>query len=153
MYLTLDPNKTNNFWEKFQHSIEANKYSYLIVNGKKNRETNTMNINLDVANEITARMKEADYVRLGASRLIPMPTHFAIKFYENNKGMLSELITIDDSFQEIWNAINLIIQISFYENPNLMELIIPMIVDGINEPDVKIITDPVKQNMIIKRKI
>jgi len=107
---------------------------------------------LDVANKLMDRMKKADYVRLGANRLMPIPTHFAINFHGNNKSILLELITIDDGFQEISNAINLIIQISFYENPNLMELTIPMIIDGIDDPDVNIVIDSVNQHMIIKRK-
>gem|GEM_PF-4983188 len=34
MYMTLDPNKTGDFWEKFRQNLLANKYSYLVVDGK-----------------------------------------------------------------------------------------------------------------------
>lgn len=152
MYIPLDPNKVSNFWEKFKQDSLTNKSSYLIIDGKKNPETKQINVSLDVANKIIDRMKKADYVRLGSSRLMPIPTHFAVNFYDLNKGILLELITVDDKHEEVSNAIHLVIQLSFYENSTLMELTIPMIIDGIDEPDVNIVIDSINQCMVIKRK-
>jgi hypothetical protein len=71
-----------------------------------------MLINFNIANKLIDRMKNADYVRLGSSRSMPIPTHFAVNFYDINKGILLDLIAVDDQPIEVSNAINLVIQLT-----------------------------------------
>jgi len=153
MYTLIDPNRSRNFWEKFRQDLVTNRSCYIIVDGKQNFDTKNILLNFNDVNKSIERMKKTDYVRLGSSRTMPIPPHFAINFLDANKAILLELIVIDNNLQEISNAVNLIIQLSFYENPALMELRIPLIIDNIIEEDVNVITDNMNQYMLIKRKI
>lgn len=151
MYIPLDPNKLEGCWEKLKKSLSSNVFSCSIHDGKnyicaKNSSDFKRNIE-----DIIDKMEKADYVRLGSNKMNFIPVHFAVNFLDYGKARLVELINSDNSKDTLKNDLALVIQFVFFDNKNLKELIIPAIVYGIDDPDVKIKIDEENHQMIINR--
>ena len=139
MYIPIDPAKDYGYLNKLANSLRLNDFYPYITNGKSFRlEETWKNRQEDIIKDIVRRMKSANYSRIGTNRNVPIPPHFAIEIEDNKKGKLVELISIDDSKETLVNDINLVIQFTFFDNPHLEELIIPLVIEGIDNSEVDI---------------
>lgn len=152
MYLPLDPNKVEGMWDKLANSLLLNNFVYLINDNNKNETAKPKKLSHNEVNSLIFKMKKADYTRIGSSKMMPIPTHFAIKLGENNEGELVELIVMDNAEDTVRSALNFVIQLSFFEIKNLKKLVIPFNIKGVNDPEVNIITTEDEKKMIIIRK-
>lgn len=150
MLIPLDPSKISACWKKLEHSLLENDFTCIIHAGKKCFDSlnHTKKKHIE---KIIHEMQQADYVRLGSNRTILIPAHFAIKFLSYHKATLCELVSLNASEEIIKNDLTLAIQFAFFENPNLAELIIPLIIKDIHDENIKIEINEVNQQMIIKR--
>lgn len=151
MYLPLNPDKIAHCWDKFSQSLLDNKFSCSIHNGldfRANEVNQNPRINI---NDLVEQLKKGDYVRLGSRKMIFSPPHFSLKFLNNKKAVLSELISADDFKNTLKNDLILVTQLAFFENDGLNELIIPMVVEGVIDQGVAVEVSEKKDAMIISR--
>lgn len=151
MYISLDPDKVNGFWSKLKNSLIENNHSYLIEKGKKGTSIAKTQLDAKQADKLITRLENADYIRIGSNKMIPIPPHFAIELNNQNAGKLIELITADDHPDTINYSIELIIQFAFFELKNMTELIIPFYVDTISDSEFNIINIG-NNELLIKKK-
>lgn len=151
MYIPLDPDKINGFWSKLKNSLIENNHSYLVEKGKKGTSIAKTRLDAKQADQLIARLANADYIRIGSNKMVPIPPHFAIELNNQNAGKLVELITVDNHADTIKNSIELIIQFAFFELKKMTELIIPFYVDAISDSEFNIINLSNKE-LIIKKK-
>jgi len=69
-----------------------------------------------------------------------------------DEGIISELITCDDSIEQITRDINFIIQFVFFDCPKINKLIIPFKLDISNDIDFKVEIDQINNETKIIRK-
>ena len=153
MYIPLDPKKTKDIWLKLASSLRHSKVFYNICNNRKNSRGVVEVLSQSKINEAIARLKKSDYVRLGSNRSDIEPVHFAMNFIKYDKANLTELINTNNLSETISREISLMMQFTFYDNPNLRELYIPLLLRDINDPEIEMKIDKKNQKtLLIRRK-
>ena len=151
MYIPVDPDSIDYMWDKLLKSLFSQKNYLIVTAGHFNEKLSDNLLTQDIANEVVVNLKSRDYVRVGTSRLSPIPTHFAIDFADN-VGRLMELISLSLDEDNLLKDVSLICQFSFFENKNMKKLIIPFIINGIKDPELRIENDFSKGTTIAYRR-
>ena len=149
MYIPLDPKKIEGCWDKFAITLSGKKLICSIHDGSD--VTGHAFKTEKRSKDIIDIMKKSDFVRIGSNRTEIMPVHFAINFLNKDKAKLVEMINSDSSTDTLRNELNLAIQLIFFENIGLQELILPNI-NEISNPDFEVIVDKFKQESVIRRR-
>lgn len=133
MYIPIDPQKSEDYWGKLEKSLESNKLSYIIIDGKSIENTMSRCLSSTDVSKLISRLKLMDYVRLGSNHNNLMPCHFTLKLNKNKQeALLQDLIARDNSFEQINDDLFFIIDFSFFEIPTLKILRIPMKMETIS---------------------
>lgn len=125
MYIPINPVKLEDSWQQFKKSIESQPLSYVIIDGEFISKSLPYYITSLEADNILLRLKNTGYVRFGFNKGTFVPCHFAVKMNRDHEGILNELITRDDSIEQVKSDIFFIVDFVFFELPLLKNLIIP----------------------------
>jgi len=151
MYIPIDPYKIDGYWEEFRRSLEAQKLAYVIINKRYVNDEPHIASSSEI-DELINRLKNVNYVRIGSQHMRPEPCHFSMKPISYDEGIISELITCDDSIEQITRDINFIIQFVFFDCPKINKIIIPFKLDIGNDIDFKVEIDRINNETKIIRK-
>lgn len=132
MYIPLNPNQIEDCWNKLEKSLVSDRLCYIIVNKRPIENSSPRYFSPSDARELINRLKLMKYVQIGTHHLNLFPRHFAIELSSYTEGVLSDMITLDNSYEHINADISFIIEFTFLEMPILKTLIIPLKVD-VNE--------------------
>lgn len=140
MYIPVDPNSIEGMWAKLLQSLCSQKSCMVVSDGQPNDKQTECLFGEEEANEMLTNLKSRDYIRVGSSRMSPIPVHFAINIVDN-VGRLMELITLSSDENRLRNDVSLVCQFSFFENKEMKELIIPFVIKGLEDPELRFETD------------
>lgn len=136
MYMPVDPNSVDGMWEKLLQSLSTQKSCVVVSDGLARDKPKGRSLNCEEAGRMAEILKTRDYVRIGSSRMSPVPAHFAVNF-EDSTGRLMDLISLSSDDERLRNDVSLICQLSFFENKQLEKLVIPFVVTGLEDPELK----------------
>ena len=140
MYMPVDPNSVDGMWDKLLQSLVSQNNCIVVSGGHLNKEMSNGLCGQDESNKVLSDLKSRDYVRVGSSRMTPVPAHFAIDLADN-VGRLMELISLSSDEDRLKNDVSLICQFSFFENKGMKELHIPFVIDGVEDPELRFEVD------------
>lgn len=136
MYMPVDPNLIDGMWDKLLQSLSSQKNCVVVSDGQVRDEPVGQNFRGGEAYSLLAKLKSRKYVRIGSSRMSPVPAHFAVDFTDST-GRLMELISLSSDDNRLRNDVSLVCQFSFFENKKLERLIIPFVLTGLEDPELK----------------
>jgi hypothetical protein len=128
MYFPIDPHNLGNFWYKLKESLENHCFAYVISEGIYQNKSKEIVDSSAKIEQFVHRLKSIEYVRLGSSHMELMPCYFAVRLLSNNRGILNELVTSENSLEQIQRDINFIVDFVFFDLPALYELKIPFFI-------------------------
>ncbi len=140
MYIPVDPNSVDGMWDKFKHNLVTQKSCLVVSDGKFIGDLIVKTFGEEGANSVLKNMKSRNYVRIGSSHLTPIPAHFTIDIVDGI-GLLKEYISLSSNKERLRNDITLICQFSFFENKDMDRLVIPFLINGVEDSDLRIDTD------------
>ncbi|WP_163391051.1 hypothetical protein [Enterovibrio norvegicus] len=134
MFMPVNPNSAEGMWDKLQESLTRQSICLVISQGKLNVDNTAKSLSEYEAELFTIQLKGRDYVRVGCSRLNPMPAHFSIDISEC-VGRVMELVSLALDDENLRRDMSLVCQFAFYENKDMNALVLPCIVHGLEDPD------------------
>ncbi|RLT87903.1 MULTISPECIES: hypothetical protein [unclassified Ketobacter] len=140
MYMPVDPNSIDGMWDKLLQSLSSQKNCVVVSDGQVSDEPIDESFSNEEADSLLAKLKSREYVRIGSSRMSPVPAHFAIDFTDST-GRLMELISLSSDDERLRNDVSLVCQFSFFENKKLERLFIPFVITGLEDPELKFEVD------------
>lgn len=140
MYLPVDPNSVDGMWDKLFQSFTSQKICIVVSGGLAGDELAEQTLSQKQAGEILANLKSREYVRIGSSRMNPVPAHFAVDI-AGSAGRLMELISLSPDKERLRNDVLLVCQFSFFENKAMKKLAIPFVVQGLEDPELRFEVD------------
>ncbi|GAA6152200.1 hypothetical protein [Pseudoteredinibacter isoporae] len=140
MYMPVDPNSIDGMWDKLLQSLSSQKSCVVVSDGQASDKPIDQNLSYEEAESLLAKLKSREYVRIGSSRMNPVPAHFAIEFTDST-GRLMELISLVSEVDRLRNDVSLVCQFSFFENKKLEKLVIPFVIHGVEDPELKFEVD------------
>lgn len=127
MYFPLDPNKNPALWESLRDCLLTSSVSYVLENRKAQSVGVPRKVTFAEVDGLINRMQTLGYVRIGASRLVATPPHFGVSLsYDGKVGDLTEYIALDGTKERRGRDISFLVELMFYELPNLSKLIVPL---------------------------
>ncbi|WP_143518002.1 hypothetical protein [Pseudomonas sp. PIC25] len=140
MYMPVDPNSVDGMWDKLLQSLSSQKSCVVVYDGMASEEQIGKNLSHEEADRLAAKLRTRDYVRIGSSRMSPVPAHFTIDFTDST-GRLMDLISLSSDDDRLRNDVSLVCQFSFFENRQLEKLVIPFVIAGLEDPKLKFEVD------------
>ncbi|MCI1837962.1 hypothetical protein ABFG95_02320 [Achromobacter sp. HNDS-1] len=142
MYFPSDPNKTPALWEALRDGLLTSNVSYVLENGKDQSAGLSRKATSAEADFLINRMRRLGYVRVGVSQLTATPPHFGVLLSSDGKvANLMEYLTLDSAKDRPDRDISLLVDLMFYELPNLRKLIVPLRLEVIEIPGVGVDID------------
>ena len=138
MILLINPNLVDGMWERLLQSLSSSESCIFVVAGLSSGDLRSRVFNDEEAVGLLEKFKSRDYVRIGCSRMIPVPAYFSVNF-KNGSGLLMELICL--SSERLKKDLLLVCQLSLFENKQLEKLIIPFAVMGLEDPELRFEVD------------
>lgn len=136
MFMPVDPNSVNGMWDKLLQSLSSQKSCIVVSDGQKSDELKTQSFSYEEAERLLTRFKSRDYVRIGSSRMSPIPAYFTLDLTDSS-GRLMELISLSPDDDRLRNDVSLVCQFSFFENKQLEKLVIPFVITDLEDPDLR----------------
>jgi hypothetical protein len=134
MYMPVDPKSVNGMWDKLLSSLSSQNTCLVVSDGQFNKGLQAVQLSRSEAEELLGKLKSRDYVRVGSAHMSPVPAHFSLDL-TSGVGRLMELISLSPDEDRLKNDISLICQFSFFENKDMKELIIPFVIQGVEDPE------------------
>tara|TARA_B100000745_G_scaffold219121_1_gene145863 strand:+ start:842 stop:1297 length:456 start_codon:yes stop_codon:yes gene_type:complete len=136
MFMPVDPNSVDGMWDKLLQSLSSQESCIVVSDGKKSDELKNQNFSKKEAEALLVKLKSREYVRIGSSRMSPMPAYFTLNIMDGY-GRLMELISLSSDDERLRNDVSLVCQFSFFENKQLEKLVIPLIITDLEDPDLR----------------
>ncbi len=133
MFMPIYPNLVDGIWDKLLQSFVSQKYCIITLDGQKCDVIQCQNLNHEEAEVLLSKLKSRKYVRIGSSRMIPIPVHFSVDI-AGHGGRLMDLISSSLDEVHLKKDVSLICQLSFFENKQLETLVIPFAIAGLEDP-------------------
>ncbi|MEE2729944.1 MAG: hypothetical protein VYA55_03935 [Pseudomonadota bacterium] len=140
MYMPVDPNLVDGMWDKLLQSLSSQKSSVVVSDGQACDERVGQIFSHEQDDRLLTKLKSREYVRIGSSRMSPVPVHFTIDFTDG-AGRLMDLISLSSDEDRLRNDVCLVCQFSFFENKQLEKLVIPFVITGLEDPELKFEVD------------
>lgn len=138
MYFPSDPNKIPASWDTFKESLLFSNVSYILENGKNRPENLRRRLTSVDVNDLVGRLKKMNYVRIGVSRLMAVPPHFGVVLDSEGKTAdVIEYLALESTSERIERDISLLVDLIFYELPNLRRLSVPLNVGTVVVPGIE----------------
>ena len=135
MFLPIDPEKMSAIWASFSESLRETEHCFVVLDGRNNNPAAGRRLTSAEAEGVVQRMKLLNYVRIGTSKLNPVPPHFGLHVDgERRRADLVEYFGLDCSADRIFRDLTLCVELAFFEIPFLEELAIPLACDEILVP-------------------
>ncbi|WP_211473829.1 hypothetical protein [Collimonas humicola] len=132
MYFPSDPIKTPALWDTFKESLQASNASYILENGQTQPANFPRKVTSVEASNLVSRLREMEYVRIGTSRLMAIPPHFGVVLNsDRTTAELVEYLALEYTNERIERDISLLVDLIFYELPNLQKLAVPLDVGAV----------------------
>lgn len=152
MFLPIDPKKTSAIWAALSESLHEREHCFVVVDGS-NSNPAARRLTSAEAEGVVHRMKHLSYMRIGTSKLNPVPPHFGLRVDgERRRADLAEYIGQDCSADRISRDLTLLVELAFFEIPSLEELAIPLVCDEISIPGLVGRKDSNPGSMLFMRK-
>jgi hypothetical protein len=136
MFMPVDPNSVDGMWDKLLQSLSSQKSCIVVSGGQASDELKCQNLSNEEAERILTNFKSRKYVRVGSSRMSPIPVHFTLDLTDSS-GRLMELISLSSDDERLRNDLSLVCQFSFFENKQLERLVIPFVIKGLEDPELR----------------
>lgn len=127
MYFPSDPNKNPALWEALRDGLLTSNILYIFENGKDQSASLSRKATSAEADVLINRMRSLGYVRIGVNRLTATPPHFGVSLSSDGKiANLMEYLALDIEKDRPDRDISLLVDLMFYELPNLRKLVVPL---------------------------
>lgn len=140
MFIPVEPNSVSGIWDKLQRSLSEQSLCLVVSDGKQIENPADTRLSTDEATDLIDKLKSRDHVRVGTIRTEPTPSHFSINL-DGNNGELMEFVAMSSDKERIRKDLSLVLQFTFFEIKDIGELLIPLIVEGLEDPELKIVID------------
>lgn len=142
MYFPSDPNKNPAIWKVLMHGLLASNTFYILENGKDHSTDLPRKAKSAEVDVLINRMQGLGYVRIGESRLTATPPHFGVSLSSDGKTAdLMEYLALDSAKESRERDISLLVDLMFYELPNLIKLTVPLKLGLIEIPGIGVDID------------
>ncbi len=134
MFMPVDPDSIDGMWDKFLQSLFSQENCIVVSDGEKNDGLKNQNFSQEKIESLFVKFKSRKYVRIGSSRMSPVPMHFTLELM-GGTGRLMELISLSPDDNRLRGDISLVCQLSFFENKQLEKLVIPFVITDLDDPE------------------
>jgi hypothetical protein len=136
MFFPVDPNAIDGMWGALLESLSSANNCVVVLDGVRNYELKSQALGDEEALRLLEKFKSRDYLRIGCSRMVPVPAYFSVDL-SNGSGRLMELISSSSDHERLRKDLSLVCQFSFFENKFLQKLVIPFVVVGLEDSDLR----------------
>jgi hypothetical protein len=142
MYFPADPKKNPVLWSTLRDGLISSYVSIILEGGKAPFAEKPRKVTSEQAAELMLRLQKLEYVRVGTSRLLAVPPHFGVAISGEGKfATLTEYVALDNEPERRNRDITLLVDLIYYEMPDLWKLHVPLNVSQINSLGIEMVID------------